>query len=321
MKIIVVGGAGYIGAHIVDSLCEEGNDVFVFDNLSSGFVENLNEKSKFINGDILNKSFLEEVFKKEKFDAVIHMAALKSPADSIFKSKLYSDNNILGSINIISMAIKFNVRKIIFSSTAAVYGSPRTDIIDESHPTNPINHYGYTKLCVERYLSLIEKIADIKYVALRYFNAAGYTDKKGLVKYKEVNPQNLLPIIMEVANGTRPELEIFGNDYNTKDGTCVRDYIHVVDLADAHVKALEYLNTGTSCSLNLSTSKGYSVLEVVNLAKEITGRKIKFKFSNRRTGDPALLISSYKLAKNKLKWNPENSNMQKIITTMWEHYK
>tara|TARA_B100000212_G_C27348009_1_gene522277 strand:+ start:370 stop:1335 length:966 start_codon:yes stop_codon:yes gene_type:complete len=321
MKVIVIGGAGYIGAHIVDSLCEEGHDVLVFDNLNSGFKENLNEKCKFINGDILDSSFLDKVFEQEEFDALIHMAALKSANKSMDNTQLYTTTNLMGSINVISAAIKFNIDKIIFSSTAAVYGNPMTDVIDEKHPINPVSYYGLSKLYVEQYLALMERVYGIKYIALRYFNAAGYSEKLNLIKYKEVNPQNLLPIIMEVANGSRSKLQIFGNDYNTKDGTCIRDYIHVIDLADAHIKALEYLNKGSSCSINLSSNRGYSVLEVVNYATEIIGREIKFKFSQRRPGDPTSLISSNNLARKKLKWTPRNSTIQKIITTMWEHYK
>jgi UDP-glucose 4-epimerase len=249
------------------------------------------------------------------------MAALKSANESMILPDLYTTNNVVGSFNIISHAIKSKIKKIIFSSTAAVYGKPLYNPIDEKHQTNPINHYGYTKLCVENHLSWMSKINDMKYVSLRYFNAAGYTDKEDLIRFKENNPQNLLPIIMEVANNKREKLEIFGNDYNTKDGTCIRDYINVVDLADAHVKALEYLESGFSCNLNLSTGRGYSVLDVVNTAKEITGKDIPFTFSSRRVGDPEILISSYAKANEKLKWIPVKSSLEQLIKSMWKYYR
>ena len=321
MKILVVGGAGYIGAHIVDLLCDKNYEVVVFDNLSSGFNQNLNNRAKFIKGDILKKRDLKSLFNNNKFDALIHMAAFKAAGESMVNPNAYSENNIIGSINLISAAITYGVKKIVFSSTAAVYGEPLYNPIDEKHPTNPINHYGFTKLSVENYLSWLGKIMDIKYVALRYFNAAGYTTKKKLIKYKEKNPQNLLPIVMEVASKKREKLEIFGNDYNTNDGTCIRDYINVIDLADAHIKAISYLDSESSCSINLSTGKGYSVLDVINVSRKIINKEIPYKFSNRRDGDPAILISSYDEANRKLGWNPENSSLEQIIKSMWEHYK
>tara|TARA_Y100001970_G_scaffold168897_1_gene206553 strand:+ start:34102 stop:35067 length:966 start_codon:yes stop_codon:yes gene_type:complete len=321
MKILVIGGAGYIGTHIVDLLCDEGIKVVVFDNLSSGYQENLNKKAEFVKGDILNNKDLDLLFCLHKFDGLIHMAALKAANESKSKSQYYTEHNIIGSLNVISAAIKHNVNKIVFSSTAAVYGNPISNLVDESHPTEPINHYGFTKLYVENYLSWIQKISNLKYVALRYFNAAGYSEKKNLIKIKEKKPQNLLPIVMEVASGEREILEIYGNDYNTTDGTCVRDYINVLDLANAHIKALKYLEFNGSCSINLSTGIGHSVLDVVKVAKTITKRNIPYKFSDRRSGDPAILISSFSQAKEKLKWEPKNSNIEKIIETMWRYYK
>lgn len=321
MRILVVGGAGYIGAHIVDLLCNQNYEVTVFDNLSSGFKENLNNKAKFVKGDISNKVDLETIFKSCKFDALIHMAALKAAGESMIDSQRYSENNIIGSINLISMAVSYDVKKIIFSSTAAVYGEPMYNPIDEKHSKIPINHYGFTKLMVENYLSWIQNISNMKYVALRYFNAAGYTDKQDLIAYKEKNPQNLLPIVMEVASGLREKLQVFGDDYDTPDGTCIRDYINVVDLADAHIKALEYLETGDSCSVNLSTNTGHSVLGIIDVAQEIIGAKIKYEITDRRPGDPAILISSYTEAKNKLGWIPEKSSLENIISSMWKHYK
>ena len=322
-KILVVGGAGYIGSHIVDLLCEKGFDVTVFDNLTTGYIENLNKKAKFHKGDILNINSLELFLKNNRFDGLIHLAALKAAGESMVESEIYSRNNIIGSINLISASIKFKIKKFIFSSTAAVYGHPQYDPIDENHPTEPINHYGYTKLCVENYLSWMASQGDIKYIALRYFNAAGYSMKDNLIKYKEKKPQNLLPIVMEVANRTRKSLEIFGDNYSTTDGTCIRDYINVVDLADAHLKSLDYLDKiqSQSCSINLSTGVGHSVLDVVKVSESITKRRIPYIISDRREGDSEKLISTNHSAKKKLNWYPENSGLEQIIESMWYHYK
>ena len=320
-KILVVGGAGYIGAHIVDLLCDKEYNVVVFDDLSTGFQENLNKKAIFIKGSILDIIKLKEVFRNNVFDAVIHMAASKAAGESMIYTHRYSENNIIGSINLINEALENKIKKIIFSSTAAVYGNPLYSPVDEKHPKDPINHYGFTKLCIENYLLWLSKTNDFKFIALRYFNAAGYSTKSGLIKIKEKNPQNLLPIVMEVANNKRKHLEIFGDDYQTKDGTCIRDYISVVDLADAHIKSLEYLDYGKSDFINLSTNSGSSILDVVNVVKEVTNQEISFKFAEKRDGDPAILISSYSRAKKLLKWVPRNSKLEDIIKSMWRYYK
>ncbi|MGV8141884.1 MAG: UDP-glucose 4-epimerase GalE, partial [Candidatus Woesearchaeota archaeon] len=228
-KILVIGGAGYIGSHIVDALCDSGHDVVIFDNFSSGFKKNVNSHAKLIVGDILDTDALEKAFKKG-FDVVFHFAALKSVGDSMLHADKYSRNNISGTLNVLNMMIKHNVKYFVFSSSAAVYGSPKYLPIDENHPLNPESFYGFTKLDIERFLEWYSKIHGIRFAALRYFNAAGYSPDKCMEK----DPGNLLPIVMEVASGRRKEIKIFGNDYDTKDGTGVRDYIHVLDLADAH---------------------------------------------------------------------------------------
>ena len=323
MNVLVVGGAGYIGAHIVDLLCVQGYNVIVLDNLNTGFKENINSSSKFIQGDILNKNDLKLIFNDYKFDGLIHMAALKAVGDSMVNPGLYTENNIVGSINLITEAVKHGIKNIIFSSTAAVYGEPIYNPIDEKHPTQPINHYGFTKLAIENYLNWMNKMHGINYAALRYFNAAGYSTDRSLIKFKEKNPQNLLPIVMEVANGTRESFDVYGNDYNTEDGTCIRDYIHVLDLADAHIKALENLASSNSkkITLNLSTGSGYSVLEVINTAEKSTGKKIKYNVVDRREGDPEVLISSNSKAKKVLDWDPLYSSLEEIISSMWIQYK
>lgn len=319
-NILVTGGAGYIGAHIVDLLCDSGFNVIVLDNLCNGYKENLNSNAKFINGDIRSKDVLELLFSNNKIDSIIHMAAFKAVGESIDNPGKYTDNNIIGSLNLISFAIKYNINKFIFSSTAAVYGNPEFIPIDETHPKNPINHYGFTKFYIENYLHWISSITSLNFVSLRYFNAAGYSFKKNLIKYKEKEPENLLPIIMEVAINTRSRLEVFGNDYNTKDGTCVRDYIHVLDLADAHVKALNYLdNNNHSTIINLSTGNGSSILDVIDIAEKTTNNKINFSFSNRRQGDPPILISTNNKAEKELKWSPKYS-IEEIILSMWNIY-
>tara|TARA_Y100001968_G_C19414486_1_gene748245 strand:- start:250 stop:1257 length:1008 start_codon:yes stop_codon:yes gene_type:complete len=319
-SILVTGGAGYIGAHIVDLLCDYNLEVIVLDNLSNGFEENLNSKAKFIKGDIRSKDALVDIFENYNISTVIHLAAFKAVGASMSNTSEYTDNNIIGSLNLISLSIKYNVKKFIFSSTAAVYGNPLYTPIDEKHQTIPINHYGYTKLYIENYLKWISKFEPLKFVSLRYFNAAGYTFKKDLINFKEKKPENLLPIVMEVSANKRSHIEIFGNNYDTEDGTCVRDYIHVLDLAEAHIKAISYLDDNDSITVNLSTGLGASVLEVVQLAEDITKNKINHTFSDRREGDPAVLISSYDKAKEYLDWIPKYS-IDEIISSMWNIYK
>ena len=320
MSILVTGGAGYIGSHIVDKLCDLGENVIVFDNLSNGFKENLNCSSKFIYGDLTNQEDLNKVFKGNKISSIIHMAALKSVGESSLKINDYTYNNIYGSLNLISKAIEYKVDKFIFSSTAAVYGSPIKDIVNEDHQLKPINHYGFTKLYIERYLNWISSITSLKYISFRYFNAAGYSSENDLIKFKEKKPENLLPIVMEVANGTRDSFSLFGDDYKTPDGTCIRDYVHVNDLADAHIKAIEFLDHKKNMAINLSTSKGNSVLEIINRTEELTLRKISYNVSERRKGDPSILISSYQKANDYLGWSPKYS-IDQIILSMWKLYK
>ena len=320
MSILITGGAGYIGSHIVDLLCESNLRVIVLDNLSSGFQQNLNPKAIFVLGDITKKDDLEDVFCKYQVKSIIHMAGFKAVEESMNNTSKYTENNIIGSLNLISMAIKFKVKEFIFSSTAAIYGIPQDKLIAETCPLNPINHYGYTKLYIENYLKWISVIEDIRFVSLRYFNAAGYSTKNGLIKAKEKKPKNLLPVIMEVANQSRNKLKIFGNNYNTKDGTGIRDYIHVVDLAHAHIKALHYLEKNKSTAFNLSTGIGYSVLEIVKRVEKITNQKIIYEFAPEREGDPAILVSTFDKAKRFLGWTPKYS-IDDILGSMWNIYK
>ena len=258
---------------------------------------------------------------KNGYDCIIHLAAFKAAGESMIKPEKYSTNNINGTLNILNAASQCGLKNIVFSSSAAVYGSPQYLPIDEKHPRNPDNYYGYTKLAIEGFLGWYDKLKEIKFAALRYFNAAGY-DFEGKISGLEQNPANLLPVIMEVAAGIRKKLQIFGNDYDTRDGSGIRDYIHVTDLANAHVLALKYITkTNTSLTVNLGSEIGVSVLEMLNTAREITGKEIPTEIVGRRPGDPSTLYATSKTAKNILNWQAEYSNVEQLIGTTWQVYK
>jgi UDP-glucose 4-epimerase len=317
MKILVIGGAGYIGGHIVDALCDSGHHVLVFDNLSSGFRQNIDKRAKLVLGDIVNPADLESVLKRG-FDVVFHFAALKSVGDSMIHADKYALNNITGTLNILNMMVKHHVKFFVFSSSAAVYGSPRYLPIDENHPLNPESFYGFTKLEIERFLGWYSRIHGIRFAALRYFNAAGYSPNKCMEK----NPGNLLPIVMEAASGRRKEVQVYGNDYDTEDGTGVRDYIHVLDLADAHLRAMDFImQKNKDITVNLSTQKGHSVLELIKNTEKITGKHVSYRIVGRRAGDVATVIASSGLAYKLLKWKPKYSDIDTIIKSMWEVYE
>ena len=317
MKILVTGGAGYIGSHVVLSLCDNGEDVIVLDDLSSGTQNAIDDRAKFILGSTLNKKDTDTAL--DGVDVVIHLAAFKAAGESMLYPAKYSQNNIVGTINLINSMIDQDVNNFIFSSTAAVYGYPEYLPLDENHPLNPINYYGFTKLEIERILDWYNKLTGLKYATLRYFNAAGY-DKENRINHLEKNPQNLIPIVMEVASGFRKKLEVFGNDYDTKDGTGMRDYIHVTDLAKAHIKAIDYLKDHDSLTMNLATGDSHSVLDVIEMAKRITNKEILYNFVDRREGDPDQLFSSSSIASNLLDWQPECSDLKSIIKDTWQVY-
>ena len=320
MKVLVIGGAGYIGSHVVKALLKNNHEITVFDNLSSGLRQNLYKQNGFIHGDILNPAQLDAAFEKD-FDAFIHLAASKAAGESMIVPEKYSINNIIGTINILNAAVKHNCKKMVFSSSAAVFGAPQYLPIDEKHPQNPENFYGYTKLDIEHYLAWYDQLRGLKYAALRYFNAAGY-DPEGELYGLEQNPANLLPVVMEVASGMRKEMSIFGNDYDTRDGTCIRDYVHVSDLADAHVKALEYISSkNESLTVNLGSETGISVTEMVEAARRITGKEIPAKYVERRPGDPACLYATSAYAREKLNWVPKYSDVDTLISSTWNAYK
>jgi UDP-glucose 4-epimerase len=320
MNILVIGGAGYIGSHVTREFLDLGHNCTVYDNLSSGLRENIFPDASFIHGDIHDYSHLLQTMKTGSFDALIHLAASKAAGESMIYPEKYSHNNIAGTINIINASSEAEIKKIVFSSSAAVYGEPQYLPIDEKHQTIPENYYGFTKLEIERILSWYEKLKGIRFGSLRYFNAAGY-DVKGRIKGLEQNPANLVPIIMETACGMRRELQIFGDDYDTPDGTCIRDYIHVSDLAIGHAMTLDFINKNDkSLIVNLGSETGSSVKEVLDTARKVTGKPIPSKIAGRRTGDPAKLTASAALARELIGWQAHYSDMETLIKTSWDAY-
>jgi len=315
LKILVTGGAGYIGSHVAHDLITLGYDVTVLDNLSKGSLLNVHPKSKFIQADISEEEVLEKVF-SSGIDVIFHFAAYKAAGESMIYPDKYAVNNIGGTVKLLAMMQKYKVKYFVFSSSAAVYGNPVNLPINEYHPLNPINYYGYTKLAIEENLKWFSEILGIKYAVLRYFNAAGY-DVNGRIKGKEINPANLCPIIMEVLSGERKVMEVYGNDYNTPDGTCIRDYIHVNDLATAHVKALDYIiEQNKNLIVNLGTGMGFSVKELLNTAEKVTGEKVNYKITGRRPGDPAKLVADPTLAFELMGWKAIYSDPEVIFKSM-----
>jgi UDP-glucose 4-epimerase len=320
MKVLLFGGAGYIGTHVALEFLQRNDTVGIFDDLSSGLRSNVSEKALFYEGNIQDKQRVLEVM-QEGWDVVIHLAAFKAAGESMTKPIKYSQNNITGSLNLITACIETKTKHFILSSSAAVYGEPSYLPVDENHPKNPSNYYGYTKLCIEENLKWYSELKDFDYVSLRYFNAAGY-DKEGRMLGLENNPANLIPVVMEVAIGSRPNLLVFGNDYNTVDGTGVRDYVHVTDLAKGHVLAADHLMDGKgNLVVNLGSEEGLSVQQIVDTTEEITQKKIEVQYVGRRAGDPAKLVASSKLAQKMLGWKAENSSVENIIETTWKVYQ
>jgi len=329
MNTLIIGGAGYIGSHVTREFLDRGHKVTVFDDLSSGRRENLFPEAAFVLGSILDYPALLSVcqghttaaINPEPFDAVVHLAAFKAAGESMLKPEKYSINNINGTVHILNALAETGIKRIIFSSSAAVYGQPQYLPIDEKHPLNPENYYGFTKLEIERFMEWYDRLKGMRFASLRYFNAAGY-DVKGRVTGLEQNPANLIPVIMEVAVGMRRELSIFGNDYETRDGTCIRDYIHVSDLAAAHAAALDYVTKNDkSLTVNLGSETGTTVLEILEAARRISGRPIPSSVTGRRSGDSGVLTASSKLARELLGWKAVNSGIDPIIQSTWEVYK
>lgn len=320
-KILVLGGAGYIGSHMVMKLIEEKKDVVVVDNLSTGFKKAVNLKAKFYEGDINDADFLDEIFKKEPISVIVHFAAFSQVNESMNNPLKYYENNLCGTTNLLKVAVKNKIDKIVFSSTAATYGEPKSNPIKETAITNPTNCYGDTKLAVEKMLKWTFLAHNLKYVVLRYFNAAG-AHESGEIGEAHNPETHLIPLVLQAATKQRKDISIYGTDYDTKDGSAIRDYIHVTDLAIAHILAIDYLMKGGSCeTFNLGNGVGFSVKEIIKSAEKITGQKIIAKEEERRKGDPSILIASSEKAKKILNWQPKYSDIDYILKTAYKwHY-
>ena len=316
MKVFIIGGAGYIGSHMVKIAHQVGHEVVTLDNLSTGHQDAV-LYGKFEFCDILDTVKLNELFVKHKPDAVIHFSAYSLVGESVINPYKYYHNNVSGTLSLLKAMIDNNCRKFIFSSSAAIFGNPEYTPIDENHPKNPINPYGKSKLMVEEILKDFESAYGLKYVSFRYFNAAGH-DPDGELSERHNPETHLLPIIMQTANGERESVSIFGTDYDTDDGTCVRDYVHVNDLANAHLKGIDYLNdiNSESAAFNLGNGEGFSVKEVIQKVKDITKKDFKVIKESRRDGDPSILVASNKEAKKALNLQLKFSKLEDIINTL-----
>lgn len=321
MAVLVCGGAGYIGSHAVQELLDQNEEVVVIDNLQKGHVEALPENAKFYEGDIRNPELLDVIFSENEIDAVMHFAANSLVGESMQIPLEYYDNNVAGAITLLQAMVKHGVKHIVFSSTAATYGEPKEIPIPETAETNPTNTYGETKLAIEKMLKWTEEAHGIRYVVLRYFNVAG-AHPNGKIGEDHHPETHLIPIILQVALGKREHISIFGDDYDTPDGTCIRDYIHVMDLVDAHILALKKLReTDTSGTYNLGNGNGFSVKEVIETARKVTGHPIPAVVAPRRPGDPAKLVASSELAQKELGWKPKYASLEVIIESAWNWFK
>lgn len=320
MKVLLFGGAGYIGTHVAMAFLDRGDEVGIFDNLSTGLRSNVSPKAKFYEGDILDRKRVAEVL-SEGWDCAVFLAAFKAAGESMIKPEKYSENNITGALIVITECVAHGCLNFILSSSAATYGEPAYLPIDEKHPTTPENYYGYTKLCIEENLAWYSKLKNLRYAALRYFNAAGY-DVDGKMLGLEKNPANLIPVVMEAACGIRDKVMIFGDDYATEDGTGVRDYVHVTDLAIGHVKAADYImKNNKDLLVNLGSESGLSVKQIVEASRRITGQPIPAEIVARRPGDPAKLVASSSKAHELLDWTAKYSDLDTIIASTWNVYR
>lgn len=320
MKFLITGGAGYIGSFMTKRLLDEKNEVIVLDSLERGSENKVDKRAIFEKGNLLDKDFLNKIFLNNKFDSIIHFAAFISMGESMFNPYLYFNNNFLGSLNLIETASRFGVKKIIFSSTAGVYGNPNIIPISEDHPKNPENPYGESKLMVEKILEWYRKIKGLNFVALRYFNACG-ASLDGLMGEEHKPESHIIPNVLRSIKNKNP-FSLFGTDYKTLDGTCVRDYIHVLDLVEAHVLALKKLEKEKGGFIyNVGTGKGFSNKEIIEKVKKVTGINFEIKFENRRPGDTDSLIADVKKIKAELGFNPQYSDLDTIIKTAWKWHK
>jgi UDP-glucose-4-epimerase GalE len=320
MRVLVTGGAGYIGSHTVRKLLEADHEPLVYDNLNRGHAAAV-EGVPLVDGDIRDVERVARVIEENHIEAIMHFAAHSQVGESVENPGVYYENNVVGGLRLLEAALTMGVNYVVFSSSAAIYGEPVRTPIDEEHPQNPTNPYGETKVMIERALRSYDRAYGLKSVSLRYFNAAG-ADEMGDIGEDHSPETHLIPIVLQVALGQRQQLKVFGTDYPTPDGTCIRDYVHVNDLAQAHVLALDYLRFGgDTVACNLGNGNGYSVLEVIRAAERVVGQPIPFTVADRRTGDPAVLVASSERAKRVLGWTPQHPELNDIIATAWKWHR
>lgn len=317
LKILVVGGAGYIGSHMIDMLRQNNYEVIALDNLSTGYQDAVFDTT-FINADLADTTALEKCFSKYQFDAVMHFAAFMQVGESVQQPAKYYRNNVINTINLLDVMLRHNVNKFIFSSSAAVYGEPQYTPIDVDHPKNPVNPYGRSKWMVEQILQDYGLAYNLQSICLRYFNAAG-ADPSGRLGERHNPETHLIPLVLQAASGRRKNISIYGDDYPTQDGTCIRDYVHVTDLCSAHLLALQHLSqVKSNNAYNLGTGQGYSVIELIKTAEKVTHRPIPIVKCARRNGDPAILLADSQRAQKELGWQPQYSDLETIIKHAWQ---
>ena len=315
--ILVTGGAGYIGSHTVRELRDRGMDCVVYDNLVTGHIEAVGD-APFVKGDIFDKELLLKTFAEYKVDSVVHFAAYSQVGESMAHPAKYYRNNVAGTLSLLDAMLEGGVKYLVFSSSAATYGESGEGLITEDSPQRPTSVYGQTKLMMEQFMADFDRAYGMRYVALRYFNAAG-AHKSGEIGEAHDPESHLIPVILQAALGVRDHIGIYGDDYPTRDGTCIRDYIHITDLADAHIRALDYLkNGGKSTYYNLGNGNGFSVKEVIETARRVTGRAIPARVEGRRPGDPATLVASSEKIKRELGWDPKYDSLEEIVASAWK---
>ena len=318
LKILVTGGAGYIGAAAGRVLLDLGHEVTALDNLCRGYRAAVPKGARFVSGDVGDRELIDQIFREAKFDAVMHFAALAEVGESMRVPERYFRNNTAGTLNLLETCVRFKVPRFVFSSTAAVFGQPQSSLIDESAPKNPINPYGESKLQTERMLEWFQKVHGLRYAVLRYFNAAGAWKDQG----EHHDPEShLIPLVLQVALGKRESVSIYGTDYPTPDGTCVRDYIHIYDLAMAHLLAMEALESREAMAYNLGNAKGFSVREVIEVARRVTDQPIPATETPRRPGDPPVLVASSEAIRRELGWTPKFASLESIVQSAWDWHR
>jgi len=316
MKILVVGGAGYIGSHMVKQLAQSGHDVLILDNLSYGYRDAV-KYGEFVEGDLGDSVILDAILKAGDVDAVMHFAGFIQVGESVIKPAMYYHNNVVNTHTLLDAMLRHKVKNFIFSSTAAIFGEPDYTPIDEKHPKQPINPYGHSKLMIEQMLEDYDTAYGLRSTCLRYFNAAG-ADPDGELGERHVPETHLIPLILQAASGRREDIKVFGDDYATDDGTCVRDYIHINDLCEAHSLALQkMIQNDQSARYNLGNGQGFSVKQVIDVAREVSGKDFKVTVEPRRAGDPAVLVADAMLAKKELGWQPKFADLKDIVRTAW----